>query len=84
MFVLQNNLKLDNSYDFPKAILHQSQRSYEFVYLCSSFVLRVQCFYFRRSKGPLVLFFTRDKRIAITFHENQRLNIGNQYKKDAT
>ena len=27
---------------------------------------------------------TRDKRIAITLHENQRLNIGNQYQKDAT
>ena len=26
----------------------------------------------------------RDKRIARTFHENQRLNIGNQYQKDAT
>ena len=27
---------------------------------------------------------TSDKRIAITLHENQRLNIGNQYQKDAT
>ena len=25
-----------------------------------------------------------DKRIAIAFHENQRLNIGNQYQKDTT
>ena len=84
MLVLQNNLKLDNSYDFPKAILHQCQRSCEFVYLCSSFALRVQCFHFRRSKVALVLLSTRDKRIAITFHKNQRLNIGNQYQKDAT
>ena len=29
-------------------------------------------------------FATSDKRIAITFHENQRLNAGNQYQKDAT
>ena len=47
-------------------------------------VLKVQCFYLRRSKGPLVLLSTRDKRIVIIFHEIQRLNIGNQYKKDAT
>ena len=40
-------------------------------------VLKVQCFYLRRSKGPFVLLSTRDKRIAITFHEDQRLNIGN-------
>ena len=26
----------------------------------------------------------RDKRIAIVFHKNQRLNIGNQYQKDTT
>ena len=38
----------------------------------------------RRSKGPLVLLSTRDKTFAIIFHEIQRLNIGNQYKKDAT
>ena len=47
-------------------------------------VLKVQCFYLQRSISPLVLLSTRDKRIAITFHENQRLNIGNQYQKDAT
>ena len=35
----------------------------------------------QRSFGSFV---TRDKRIAIIFHEIQRLNIGNQYKKDAT
>ena len=53
------------------------------LYTYRSFVLKVQCFHFRRSKGPLVLLSTMDKRIAITFHENQRLNIGNQYQKDA-
>ena len=42
----------------------------------------MQCVYFRRSKGPLVLFSIRDNKIAITFHEDQRLNIGNQYQKD--
>ena len=47
-------------------------------------VLKVLCFYLQRSKGPLVLLSTRDKVIAIIFHEIQRLNIGNQYKKDAT
>ena len=47
-------------------------------------VLKVQCFYLQRSISPLVLLSTRDKRIAITFHENQRLNIGNQYQKGAT
>ena len=47
-------------------------------------VLKVLCFYIQRSKGPLVLLLTRDKRIAIIFHETQSLDIGNQYKKDAT
>ena len=47
-------------------------------------VLKVLCFYILRSKGPLVLLSTRDKKIAIIFHEIQRLNIGKQYKKDAT
>ena len=44
-------------------------------------VLKVQCFYLWRSKGPLVLLSTKDKTIVIKFHENQRLNLGNQYKK---
>ena len=79
MLIFKNNFKLDSSYDFPKAVLHQCQKSCEFVYLYSSFVLKVQCFYF-----PLVFLSTRDEMIAITFHENQRLNIGNQYQKDAT
>ena len=47
-------------------------------------VLKVQCFHLRRKKGSFILLSTSDKRIAITFHENQRLNTGNQYKKDAT
>ena len=41
-------------------------------------------FYVRRSICPLVLLSARDKSIAITFHENQSLNIGNQYQKLAT
>ena len=45
-------------------------------------VLKVLYFYLQRSKGPLVLLSARDN-IAIIFHEIQRLNIGNQYKKDA-
>ena len=47
-------------------------------------VLKVVWFYLWRSKGPLVLLLARDKRIAIIFNEIQRLNIGNQYKTDAT
>ena len=47
-------------------------------------LLKVQCFYFWRSKGPLGFLSTRDKRIAIKFQENQRLSIGNQNHKDAT
>ena len=73
---------LDNSYDFPKAILDHWQTSCKFVCLYSSFVLKMQFFYFWRIKDPLVLLSTRDKKIAITFHENQRLNIGNHYQKD--
>ena len=47
-------------------------------------VLKVQCSYLRRSKYTLVILSTRDKRIEITFHDDQSLNIGNQYQKDAT
>ena len=47
-------------------------------------VLKVLCFYIWRSKGPLVLLLTRNKRIVIIFHETQSLDIGNQYEKDAT
>ena len=47
-------------------------------------VLNVQSIYVRRSICPLILLSTRDKRIVITFQENQRLNIGNQYQKYAT
>ena len=46
--------------------------------------LNVQCFNLRRSKDTLVLLSTRDKRIVLTFHEDQSLNIGNPYQKDAT
>ena len=45
-------------------------------------VLKVQRFCLRRSKDTLVLLSY--KRIVITFHETQSLNIGNQYQKDAT
>ena len=93
-FILQNHFQLDNSYAFPEAILHERQRSCKFEYPDSSFViacltthcivLTVQCFYLWRNKDPSVLSPTRNKRVAITFHENQRLNLGNQYHKDAT
>ena len=46
--------------------------------------MTVQCFNLWRKKDSSVLLSTRDKRVAITFHQNQRLNIGNQYDKDTT
>ena len=39
-------------------------------------------FLFSEKQRSLVLFSIRDKKIAITFHEHQILNIGNQYQKD--
>ena len=47
-------------------------------------VLTVQCFYLRGNKGPFFLLLTRNKTVANAFHENERLNIGNQYHRDAT
>ena len=47
-------------------------------------LLKVQCFYLRRSICPLILLSIRGKKITMTFHENQGLNIGNQYPKDDT
>ena len=47
-------------------------------------VLTVQCSYLRRNKGPSVLFSTRYKRVVVTFPDNQRLNIGSEYHKNAT
>ena len=45
--------------------------------------LAAPCFYLRGNKDPLVLLSTRDKKIIITFHENQILNIENHDHKDA-
>ena len=39
--VSQNHFQLDNSYAFPKAILHEYQRLCKFKYRCSSFVYRM-------------------------------------------
>ena len=36
--ILQNHFQLNNSYAFPKVILHECQRSGKYVYLYSSFV----------------------------------------------
>ena len=47
-------------------------------------VLTVQCFNLRINEGTSVLLSTRNKRVAITFHENQRINRGNHHHKDAT
>ena len=72
------------SYTFPKAILHECQRSRNFQYIYSNFVYNmsneagiVLSFYILRNKAPSVLLPTRDKRFAITFHENRRKNLGN-------
>ena len=71
-------------YTFPKAIVHECQRSCNFQYIYSNFVYNmsdeaviVLSFYIRRNKAPSVLLPKRDKRVAIIFHENQRLNLGN-------
>ena len=68
-------------YSFPRATLHESQRSCKFDYLYSSFVYSmsthaVYCIHCvmslsagkQRSFGPLS---ARDKKDAITFQENQ-------------
>ena len=81
ILIWQNNLKFYNSYDFPDAILHECKRSCKFANLYSSFLWKVQCFYFWISKDSLVLLSTRDKRISIKFHKNQRLNTGTNIKK---
>ena len=88
VLIIQNNFQLNNSYAFPKAILHECQRSCKLVYLYSSFVYSMSddAVYCIESAMFLssVLLSTRGKRITITFHKNQKLNIGNQYHKDAT
>ena len=47
-------------------------------------VLTVQCIYLRINRGLPILLSTRDKRVAVTFHKNQRFNLRNQYHEDAT
>ena len=37
-----------------------------------------------KKKDPSVLLLTKDERVAKTVLENQILNLGNQYHKDAT
>ena len=37
-----------------------------------------------KSKGSSVLLSAKDKRTTVTFHENKKLNIGNQYHKGNT
>ena len=46
-------------------------------------ILIVQWFYLRRNKGPFVLLSARVKKVAIKFHKNQKLNVGNQFHKNA-
>ena len=90
-FIFQNHFQLDNSYDFTKTIFHECQRSRKFEYLHSIFaysmsdnaVYCVDCALFlsaekQRSFGSYI---NEGKRVAITFQENQRLNLGNQHHK---
>ena len=44
----------------------------------------INCFVLQGNKDPLVLLSSWDKKIAITFHENQIVNLRNQYHKEAT
>ena len=46
--------------------------------------LAVQCFYMSGNKDSSVPSSTRDKMVAITFHESQILDLENQYHNDAT
>ena len=64
-------------YIFTAALFTVCQRT-------QSILLKVQCFYLRRSKDTLVPLSTSDERISITFHEDHSFNIENQYQKDAT
>ena len=92
--ILQNRFPLDNSYAFPKAILHECQRSCKLQYLYSSFVYdmsddQVHCidcamFLSTEKQRSFGSFATRYKRVAKTLHKKQRLNIGNQYHNNAT
>ena len=91
IFDITKSFSADNSYAFPKAIFHESQKSDHLhissVYSTSNaqcILLAVQCFYLRGNKDPSALLSTRDKRVAITFQENQILNLGNHYHKYAT
>ena len=94
--ILQNYFQLDDSYAFPKAILHEFMSAKDCLNLiiftvalfivCQTtqcIVLAVQGSYLRGNKDPSVLLSTEDKRVAISFLENQILNL-NQYHKDAT
>ena len=47
-------------------------------------VMTALCIYLRRNQLPFILLCTRNKRVAITCHENQILNLGNQDYNDAT
>ena len=47
-------------------------------------LLTMQSFYLQRSKDFSVLLSTRVKSVTITLQENQRLNLGNQYERNAT
>ena len=63
-------------------------------HLCSSFaygmsddtVYCIDCATFNlwKNKGPQLVLSKWDKKVTTTFHKNQRLNIANQYHKDAT
>ena len=92
--ILQSYLELKNFYAFLIAVSRECQISFKFEYLHSSFIYSmtgdsmscVDCamFYLGRIKCPSVLLTKRDNRVATTFPESQRLNLGNQYHRYAS
>ena len=73
----QNHFKLENSYTFPKVILHECQGQCKLEYLYGRFVYNmpqnavycIDCAMLWSAEKPRS---ARDKRVAIIFQENQR------------
>ena len=78
-------LSLQLSFMSPKDHVNFNIFTVALLIVCDA-VYCIDCnvFCLERGKGTSVLFSTKDKRIAIKFHESQRLTLGNQYHKDAT
>ena len=65
---------------------HQCQRSALFIVyqMTQCILLTLQCFYLRRKRSLPFFLSTKDKKVAISLQEHQRLNLGNHYHKNAT